>query len=343
MVPAAAPAVAVTAAPALRKSMPFRLRAIGNVQAYTTVALKSLVDGQIVSVHLRDGQRVEKGDLLFEIDPRPYQASLAQAQATLAKDRALLARATEQQKRNQDLLQKNFISPDAYQQVKTNTETAAAVVNADQAAVDSAQLLLAHCSIRSPINGYAGKIMIQAGNLVKANDSTALVVINQVVPIDASFSVPEQYVGRIRSAQAKGDLVVQADLEGIPKPATGKLVFIDNSADPATGTIKLEAEFANTDTSLWPGQYVNVALTLYVQKDAIVAPSISIQNGPNGQYVFVVKPDRTVELRTVKVDRAEGDETIVSSGLEAGEQVVTAGQLRLAPGTRVAVGTAGDA
>ena len=336
----AAPSVPVSVAPVLRKAVPFRLTAIGNVEPYATVALKALVDGQIVSVHFTDGQAVKKGELLFEIDPRPYQASLEQAQATLAKDKALLARATEQQKRNQDLLQKNFISPDAYHQVKTNTQTAAAVVDADEAAVESARLLLQHCSIHSPIDGYAGKIMIQAGNLVKANDANALVVINQVAPIKASFSVPEQYVGEIRNAQAKGELPVQANLAGLAAPATGKLVFVDNAADSATGTIRLEAQFPNDDTRLWPGQFVEVALTLHVQQDAVVVPSIAIQNGPNGQYVFVLLQDSTVELRAVKVDRAEGDETVIASGVEPGDQVVTAGQLRLAPGTRVTLAAA---
>ena len=336
----AAPSVPVSVAPVLRKAVPFRLTAIGNVEPYATVALKALVDGQIVSVHFTDGQAVKKGELLFEIDPRPYQASLEQAQATLAKDKALLARATEQQKRNQDLLQKNFISPDAYHQVKTNTQTAAAVVDADEAAVESARLLLQHCSIHSPIDGYAGKIMIQAGNLVKANDANALVVINQVAPIKASFSVPEQYVGEIRNAQAKGELPVQANLAGLAAPATGKLVFVDNAADSATGTIRLEAQFPNDDTRLWPGQFVEVALTLHVQQDAVVVPSIAIQNGPNGQYVFVLLQDSTVELRAVKVDGAEGDETVIASGVEPGDQVVTAGQLRLAPGTRVTLAAA---
>jgi multidrug efflux system membrane fusion protein len=189
------------------------------------------------------------------------------------------------------------------------------------------------------VTGYAGKIAIQQGNLVKANDTNPLVTINQIVPVYASFSVPEQHIPDIRKFQADGVLQVQAGFANSSRPLIkGKLSFIDNSADMTTGTIKLKAEFPNVDKALWPGQFVNVVMTLYDQKDAVVAPSAAVQNGPNGQYVYVVKPDMTVELRNIKVTRTEGDETIVASGLEPGDQVVTVGQLRLAPGTRVSVG-----
>src|SRR5215831_9631421 len=286
------PVIPVTAVPAALKTVPMRLYAIGNVEPYTTVAVKARVDGQIISVHFKEGDEVKQGSVLFEIDPRPFAAALKQAQANLLKDKALLERAVEQEKRYKDLLAKNFISADAYEQVRTNAETAKAVVAADEAAIESARLSLEYCTIRSPVTGYAGRIQIQQGNLVKANDVNPLVTINQIVPVYTSFSVPEQNIADIRKYQASGELKVQATFTNAGhQPVAGKLSFLDNSADTTTGTIKLKAEFANADKALWPGQFVNVVLTLYDQKDAIVTPSSSVQNGPTGQYVFVVKPD----------------------------------------------------
>lgn len=336
-------AVPVTVAPVLAKTVPVRLYAIGNVEPFTTVAVKARVDGQILSVHFNEGDEVRQGQLLFEIDARPFAAALQQVQANLLRDRALLDRAADQEKRYQELLQKNFISPDAYGQVKTNRDSAAATIRADEAAVASAKLQLDYCSIRSPVTGYAGKIAIQRGNLVKANDTGPLVTINQVVPIYVSFSVPEQNLSDVRLHQAKGDLAVRANVPHIAAPIEGKLIFVDNSADLSTGTIKLKATFPNKDKAMWPGQFVNVALTLYEQQDAIVAPSVAVQNGPNGQYVFVLKTDQTVEMRPIQVARSEGDDTVVASGLKVGEQVVTVGQLRLAPGTRVDISGAAKA
>ncbi|TMH01141.1 MAG: efflux RND transporter periplasmic adaptor subunit [Betaproteobacteria bacterium] len=336
-----ASAVPVTVAAVVAKTMPVRLVAIGNVEPFTTVSIKARVDGQLLSVKFKEGDEVRQGAVLFEIDSRPFAASLRQAQANLLKDKALLDRATEQEKRYKDLLAKNFISPDAYEQVRTNTATAAATVSADEAAIENAKLSLEYCTIRSPVTGYAGRIQIQQGNLVKANDTNPLVVINQIVPVYASFSVPEQNIADIRKYQADGELKVQAGFANSTHPmAAGKLSFIDNSADATTGTIKLKAEFPNTDKALWPGQFVNVVLTLYEQKDAIVAPSAAVQSGPTGQYVYIMKPDMTVELRNIKIARAEGDDTVVAGGLQPGDQVVTVGQLRLAPGTKVNPGKA---
>ena len=332
-------AIPVSAAQIVVKTMPVRLMAIGNVEPFTTVAIKARADGQLISVKFKEGDEVRQGSVMFEIDPRPFAASLKQAQANLLKDRALFDRANEQEKRYKDLLTKNFISPDAYAQVQTNTATAAATVSADEAAIENARLSLEYCTIRAPVTGYAGRIQIQQGNLVKANDTNPLVTVNQVVPIYTSFSVPEQNVSDIRKYQADGVLKVQAAFTNAAHaPVAGKLSFIDNTADTTTGTIKLKAEFPNTDKALWPGQFVNVVLTLYEQKDAVVAPSAAIQNGPAGQYVYVVKPDQTVEMRLIKIARAEGDDTVVASGLQPGEQVVIVGQLRLAPGTKVNVG-----
>ena len=333
-------AVPITAAMVTVKSVPVRLYAIGNVEPYTSVAVKARVDGQIVKVAFKEGDEVRQGALLFEIDARPFAAALKQAQANLARDTALFDRADQQEKRYKDLLQKNFISADAYEQVRTNRETAAATVAADAAAIESAKVSLDYCTIRAPVTGYAGRIQIQQGNLVKANDTNPLVTINQMVPIYVSYSVPEQSIADIRNYQAAGELRVQARLADASRPpADGKLSFVDNAADTTTGTIRLKAEFPNTDKALWPGQFVNVVLTLYEQKDAVVVPSTAIQNGPNGQYVFVVKPDLTVELRNVTIARAEGDDSVVARGLQPGDRVVTVGQLRLAPGTRVDPGS----
>jgi len=339
--PKAAPPVPVGVAQVVARTVPVRLRAIGNVEAYTTVAIKARIDGQIVAVHFKEGQEVRKDEILFEIDKRPFEAQLAQAQATLGKDRALLDHANDQDKRYQELLAQKFISPDAYAQIRTNRETAAAQVRADEAAIESVRLQLAYCTIRAPITGYAGKIQIQEGNLVKANDTNPLVVINQIVPVNVSFSVPEQSLPAVRKYQASGELQVSAQVPnaGLP-PVAGKLSFIDNTTDATTGTIKLKAEFANADRELWPGQFVDVVLTLTQQENATVAPATAIQNGPNGQYVFVVKPDRTVELRPIRIARSEGDIAVMASGLNPGETVVTIGQLRLAPGSKVAIAEA---
>ena len=334
------PAVPVTAAAVVSKTVPVRLRAIGNIEPYTTVAIKARVDGQIDAVRFSEGDEVVKGATLFELDRRPFEAQLAQAQATLLKDRATLDNAREQEKRYKDLLLQKFISPDAYGQVRTNAETAAAQVGADEAAIHGIRLQIEYCTIRAPITGYAGKIMIQQGNLVKANDTISLVVINQVRQIYASFSVPEQDLDAVRRYEADGELQVTA---AVPKsshpPLAGKLTFIDNTTDVTTGTIRLRAEFPNQDKALWPGQFVDVVLTLTQQKDAVVMPATAVQNGPNGQYVFVVKPDRSVELRNVKIARTEGDDAVVASGVVPGDTVVTTGQLRLAPGIRVKLDT----
>lgn len=339
--PKAAVTVPVSVAKVVRKTVPVRVHAIGNVEPHTTVAIKARIDGQIVAVHFKEGDEVREGQTLFEIDRRPFEAQLAQAQANLAKDRALLDHAKEQDKRYKDLLQQKFVSPDAYAQIKTNVETAAAQARADEAAIQAVQLQLSYCTIRAPITGYAGKIQIQQGNLVKANDTGPLVVINQIVPVNVSFSVPEQRLAAVRKYQADGELQVATQIPGVNgQPIAGRLSFIDNTTDATTGTIRLKAEFPNTDKTLWPGQFVDVVLTLTHQDDAIVVPPAAIQNGPNGQYVFIVKPDGTADLRAVKVERTEGDVAVIASGLSPGDTVVTVGQLRLAPGSKVSIADA---
>ena len=328
--------VPVLVATAEQKVMPVQIRAIGNAEAYATVAVKARVDGQIVRVNFREGQDVAPGEVLFQLDPRPFEAALAQARANLARDAAQLANAQAQERRYRDLLQKNFVSREMYAQIRTNLDTARATVQADQAAVENARLQLEFGTIRSPISGRTGKILIQRGNLVKANDTNALVVINRIRPIYVDLSVPEQDLERIRRFMRGGALPVGVTLPGADaKTASGKLVFVDNAVDATTGTVRLKALLPNEDEALWPGLFVNATLTLRQQKDAVVVPSQAVQTGPRGQYVFVVKPDDSVEMRDIAVDRSVGAETVVAKGLAPGERVVTVGQLRLVPGAKV--------
>jgi len=336
---AAPPAVPVSIAVAAQRSMPVVIHAIGNVDPYSTVAIKARVDGQIVKVNFRQGQEVRKGEVLFRLDPQPFEAALRQAEANFARDRASRDQARSQERRYFDLLEKHFVSKEAYTQIRTAAETAEAALKAGQAAVETARINLEYCTIRSPIDGYVGRIMLQLGNLVKANDTNPLVVINQVRPIYATFAVPEQRLGEIRRYMAAGPLAVTvARPDATHKPlAGGRLVFFDNAVDVSTGTIKLRAEFENRDLALWPGQFVNVSLKLYDQQNAIVVPSIAVQTGPQGEFVFVIKPDSTTEVRKVAVARTEGDLAVIAKGLAKGERVVTRGQLRLSPGVKVVV------
>jgi len=336
--PKGPPAIPVSVAPVLQEVVPLRLLAIGNVEAYSTVSVKARVDGQIVEVGFKEGEEVPRGRVLFKIDPRPYEAAQRQAEANFLRDTGQKGQARSQERRYQELLAKNFVSKEAYAQIRTNADTAEAVAQGSRAALDNATLNLEYCTIRSPIDGYPGKIQIQMGNLVKANDTVPLVVINQVHPIYVNFSVPEQQLRAVRGYMSSGPLAVEALAPGSDQPAaSGTLVFVDNAVDPSTGTIKLRAQFQNGENALWPGQFVNVRIKLYDQNDALVVPSRSVQTGPNGQYVFVVKPDMTTELRVVTVQRTEGDRAVIGSGLEKGERVVTQGQLRLGAGAKVEI------
>jgi multidrug efflux system membrane fusion protein len=338
------PAVPVMVAPVVAKTVPLHIQGIGNVEPFATVAVKARVDGQIVKVFFTDGQEVKKGEPLFQLDPRPFAAALKQSEANLLRDKAQREHARAQERRYKDLLQKNFVSKDAYSQFLTNVETADATVRADEAAVENARLQLEYATIRAPISGRTGKIMIQLGNLVKANDTNSLVLINQVAPVYLSFAVPEQYLPEIRKYMAAGRIPVQAQSPNADAGMVdGELAFIDNAVDTATGTIRLRAIFQNQDRALWPGQFVTAVVTLHQQRDAIVVPSQAVQTGPKGQYVYVVKPDLSAELRDIVVDRTEGGETVIAKGLAAGERVVTTGQLRLVPGIKVNPGAGQNA
>jgi multidrug efflux system membrane fusion protein len=334
-----AAAVPVTVASVLQQTIPFRLQAIGNVEAFSTVALKARVDGQIVEVGFKEGEEVQKGRVLFKIDARPIEAALRQAEANHLRDTAQKDQARSQEKRYQELLQKNFVSKEAYAQIRTNADTAEAVALASKAALDNARLNLEYCTIRSPIDGYAGKIQIQMGNLVKANDVSPLVVINQVRPIYVNFSLPEQRLPDVREHMAAGALTVEALAPGSDKvAASGRLIFVDNAVDPSTGTIRMRARFQNNENALWPGQFVNVSVRLFEQADAIIIPAGAVQTGPEGQYVYVVGDDMVADVRKISVERTDGERAVVASGLTRGERVVTQGQLRLGPKTRVQIG-----
>ena len=336
-----APAMPVSVATVEQQTVQVKIQAIGNVEAYSTVALKARVDGQIVEVNFKEGQEVRKGAALFKIDARPFEATLRQAEANLMRDTAQKEQARSQERRYQELLQKNFVSKEAYAQIRTNADTAEAVALASKAALENARLQLEYCTIRSPIDGFVGKVMLQIGNMVKANDTNPLVIINQVRPIYVNFAVPEQNLSAIRRYMAKGPLPVEAlPPDSTTAAALGTLSFVDNAVDATTATIKLKAVFPNKDHSLWPGQFVSARLKLYDQKDALVVPTQAVQTGPNGQYAYVVKPDMTVEMRKVEIDRNDGADAIVATGLRKGEQVVVTGQLRLAPGTKVIVAKA---
>jgi multidrug efflux system membrane fusion protein len=331
----AAKAVPVTVGSAMRKDVPIQIRAIGGVEAYSTVSIKTMVGGQIVKVGFAEGQDVRKGDLLFEIDPATYQAALKVAEATLARDTALRDNAEKEVRRYASLIEQNLVPRQQYDQVVSSAAALEATVKADTAAVENARVQLAYCFIRSPIDGRTGNLLAQLGNVVKANE-TILVTINQILPIRVSFSVPEQNLLEVRKYKAAGTLRVEAlPQDGNPKPAVGDLSFIGNAVDPATGTIQLKGTFANADRRLWPGQFANVVLTLTTRAGAVVVPSPAIQTGQQGQYLFVVKPDLTVEARPVATGQAFGEETIVEKGVQPGEQVVTDGHLRLVPGARV--------
>ena len=302
------PAVPVNVAAAQQQTVPVRLNGIGNVEAFSTVSIKARVDGQIMEVKFREGDPVTKGEVLFRIDPRSYQAALRQAEANALRDKAARDQAQSQAKRYQELLDKNFISKEAFAQIRTNAETAEATAAASRAALENARLNLEYCTITSPLDGYVGKVLLQAGNLVKANDVNALAVINQVRPIYVNFAVPEQNLPEVRKYMAGGSLSVEVVPPDPSAPRIGgRLIFVDNAVDPSTGTIKLRAQFDNTEAALWPGQFVNVSLRLYEQADAITIPSSAVQTGPEGQYVYVVGPDSLAELRKVKVQRADNE------------------------------------
>jgi len=387
------PGAPVSVATVMQKDIPVQLRVIGKVEAYSGVSIRALVEGELWKVYFKEGQDVQKDNLLLSIDPRPFEAALRKAEANLERDQALVQQAEanltrdlaqvtqaeanlaknlaqaknaeEQAKRYAFLAEKGYVAKEQYDQVRTNSESFAAMVQADKAAIENAQatlradhaalenaravvrgsraavetarIQLGYCSIRAPISGRTGSLLVQQGNIIKAND-LPIVLINQITPIYVTFAVPEQNLPEIKKHMMAGALKTEAVIPGDEKPPEqGILTFVDNAVDTATGTIKLKGTFGNQEKRLWPGQFVDVILTLTTRPNAILVPSQAIQTGQEGPYVFVVKPDLTVESRPVAVDRSLDDLTVVAKGLQPGETVVTIGQLRLVAGGKVEI------
>jgi len=328
----------VTVGAVIKKTVPVQIRAIGNVEAYSTVSIKARVGGDLTHVYFREGQDVNKGDMLFTIDPRLYKTALESAKANLVRDTALAKKADEDLRRYTELLRDELVSRSQYEQIFANAEALHATVEADKAAVENARLQVEYCTIYAPIAGRTGSLLVNQGNLIKANDDKPMVIINQLRPVYINFSVPEQYLSEIKKYMSAGRLRVQAYIgnEG-EKSEDGVLTFVDNTVDISTGTIKLKATFTNKEKRLWPGQFANSVITLTTKPDSIVIPSQAVQTGQKGQYVFVVKDDMTVETRPVNVIMTLNDESVIERGLKPGEKVVTDGQLRLIPGVKVEI------
>jgi multidrug efflux system membrane fusion protein len=331
----APPPVPVMTATAVQKPMPVQLQAIGNVQPSNTVTVRSRVAGIVARIHFREGQDVREGEVLFTLDRAPLEAELRQAQANLARSQAQLNNARKDAQRYAELARQGFVSQQQADQAEAAAAALEATARADQAAVDNARIQLGYATIRAPISGRAGALLVHEGDLVKVSD-TPMVVINRIRPIDVAFALPERELPEIRARSAEGSLHVTAQAPQTGRPlGEGQVTFIDNRVDQVTGTIQLKASFPNEDGVLWPGQFVNVIVTLAVDPAAVVVPSPAVQMGQSGRYVFVVKPDQTAELRPVTVAREVGEETVIASGVSPGETVVTDGQLRLVPGAKV--------
>jgi multidrug efflux system membrane fusion protein len=341
--PTAVRAAPVLVATAFTTNVPVQIDPppVGHVTPYSTVTVHSQIQGMISAVHFQEGQEVKAGDPLFTIDPRPAQAALDQARANLARDQAQLENAKIQFNREQKLFAQKLVSQDEFDTSKAGRDTLVGTVAADKAAITNALLNLGFCHINAPVDGVAGALQSYVGNVVKAPDDT-LLTINQIHPIYVTFAVPEQYLPEIQAERRQHPLKVEATFQNMTgAPPEGELTFIDNTVDETTGTIQLRGTFPNADNRLWPGQFVQVELTFSMLTNAVVVPSPAIQTGQNGEYVYVVKPDQTAEERPITIGITYQDETVVQSGLKAGETVVTDGQLRLMPGAKVTIKAAG--
>ncbi len=332
------PGSPVSVAAAVQKDLPLEITAVGRVEAILTVSVKAQVGGEVTHVRFKEGQDVRKGDVLFLVDPRPFEIALKQAESQLERDQAQLRNAETDLARYAGLVQKDYVTKEQYDALVANRDVLAATVKADEAGVANARLNLGYATVRSPIAGRTGTLFIDEGNIIKANDTNPAVVIDQMTPIYVSFSLPEGNLERIRKYQAAAPLKVEAlpEAQGAA-PVAGVLTFIDNAIDATTGTITLKGTFENPDLVLWPGEFLNVRLTLTTEKGLIVVPSRAVQTGQNGEYVYVVKEDLTAEMRPVKVQRTFGEDSVIASGLKPGERVVTDGQLRLYPGAKVEI------
>ncbi|HWZ94833.1 MAG TPA: efflux RND transporter periplasmic adaptor subunit [Opitutaceae bacterium] len=340
----AAPPVPVTTAQVQKQSVPVNLISIGTVQSLRAVAVKSQVDGVIAEIHFKEGGEVKAGDLLVTLDRRPFENNVLMAAADLATARAQAEHADADVERYKPLDEQSLVAKATYMQFVTTAEIAKATVQSKEAALANAELQLGYATISAPIDGCTGQLQLHEGALVKANDAgSTLLTVNQLAPISVAYSLPEAYLDRVRLALKAGKKLTATAVgtDAAAKKAEGTLEFIDNSVDSTTGTVLLKATFANAAHELWPGELVNVDTALGTDEGVIVVPSPAVQNGQAGTQVFVVKPDQTVELRNVKIDRVDGNLTIIASGLKEGETVVTDGQLRLASGTKIEVSPLG--
>jgi multidrug efflux system membrane fusion protein len=329
-------AIPVTAGTVAVEDVPVFLHGIGTVQAYNTVAIKSRVDGQIVKINFKEGEEVKVGDPLFQIDPRPYQSALAQAQAAKEKDEAQLAGAQLDLERYQKLLAPGWQTKQSYDQQKATVEQFQAAIKGDAAQIENAKLNLGYADIRSPIDGRLGARMVDTGNLVHASDNTPLVMITELRPIFVSFTLPQETLDDVHENNKQASLVVRAfSGDGKKQLAEGKLTLIDNMIDQTTGTIHLKARFDNEDERLWPGEFVSLRVVLSTRRGVTTVPQQTVQQGPNGHYAYVIKPDNTVERRAVEVASIQDGIAVVTKGLTAGEKVVVDGQYRLTEGARV--------
>ncbi|MEI6514659.1 MAG: efflux RND transporter periplasmic adaptor subunit [bacterium] len=316
-------------------TMPVEIRTFGTVEPMSTVAVKSQITGILSNVLFSEGQEVKEGDLLFVIDPRPAEATLRQAEAALSRDRVQLENAVKEAERQESLLAKGISAQDVRDTAVTTAETLKAAVRADEAAMDYARLQVGYCSIRSPVSGRTGNLMIHRGNLVKADDAP-LVTINQIHPILVRFTLPQQELARVRAGSKRGEIAVLATLsDAEAKPEPGILTFIDNTVEESTGTIQLKARFENATSALWPGQFATVVLQLARQENVVTVPETAIMPGQKGAYVYVKDSQDKVNPRSVTVDRTVSGISVITSGLTAGEEVVVDGQLRLKPGSLV--------
>ena len=336
MAQTAGPVVPVTAGAVVSEDVPVFLHGIGTVQAYNMVSIKSRADGQIVKIDFKEGQEVKEGDLLLQIDPRPYQATLAQAEAVKQKDEAQLAGAQADLERYAQLVPSGHQTRQSYDQQKALVAQLQASIKADEAQIQTAKLNLGYADIRSPIDGRLGARLVDKGNMVRATDNTVLVTISEVKPVFVSFTLPQEEIEDIRENHKQAPLAVRAySGDGKKQLAEGKLTMIDNAVDQATGTIRLKARFDNKDERLWPGEFVNVRVILSTRRGVATVPAQTVQNGPNGNYVYIIRADDTVERRAVDVAAIQDGIAVVTKGLSPGEQVVVDGQYRLTNGARI--------
>jgi len=331
--------VPITVGKAVQKSMPITIQGIGTVIAASTVSVRAQITGEMTSVNFKEGEDVAQGQVLVTLDKRPLEAALQQTEATLDKDIAQAANARAIAARYEDLFKRGIATREQVETSKTQAAALDATVAADRASVENAKVQLTYATIKSPMTGRTGLLQVHPGNLVRANDTTPIITINKIIPVYVSFSVPEAQLPALKKyLAAQGTLPAEAmPPTDAGAPSQGRINFIDNAVDATTGTIKVKGTFPNEDRRLWPGQFVNVVVTLSADRGAVVVPSPAVQTGQQGTFVFIVKPDQTVELRNVTVARIAGDDTVIQSGVAPGDTVVTDGHLRLVPGSRISV------